>query len=114
VTLQSSFTNLSQGRDQIEEQDEIISPTFYDLRTLFHKEQLSTFIPQGQISQDDQADNIPVTPSLGDQMQELQRRLAAKRPKSLISLLALKTKSEKEIMRLTVATQLSLYKISRS
>ena len=32
------------------------------------------------------------------------------RPKLLISLLALKTESEKKIMRLTVATQLSIRK----
>ena len=68
MTLQSSVTTLSQGRDQPEEQDEVISPTFYDLKTLFHEEQFSAFIPQGQISQDEQVDDMLIeltsTPSL--------------------------------------------------
>ena len=57
---------------------------------------------------------VTSTPSLEEQMQELQRKLEEKRPKLLISLLALKTESEKKLMRLTVATQLSLRKISGS
>ena len=75
VTLQSFITTLSQGRDQPKEQDEVTIPAFYDLKTLFHEEELSAFTPQVLISQDDQGDNMPVsvtsTPSLEEQMQEL-------------------------------------------
>ena len=38
LTLQSSVTTVSQGMDQPKERDEVTSPTFYDLRTPFHKE----------------------------------------------------------------------------
>jgi len=50
LTLQSFVTTLSQGRDQPEEQDEVTTPAFYDLRTLLCEEELSAFIPQGLIS----------------------------------------------------------------
>jgi len=80
--LQYFVTTLSQGKDQPEEQYNITSLAFYVLGTLFHEEELSAFIPRGQISQDDQADNMLVlvtsTPSLEAQMQELQRKLAEK------------------------------------
>ena len=82
VTLQSSVTNLSQDRDQPKEQDEVTSPAFYDIGTLFHKDKLLAFIPQGQSSQDDQASDMLVlvtnSASLKEQMQELQMRLAEK------------------------------------
>jgi len=75
VTLQSSITTLNQGREQPEEQHKFVRSVFYDLETLFHEEELSAFVPQGQISQDDQADNMLVlatsSPSLEEPMQEL-------------------------------------------
>ena len=46
-------------------------------------------------------------------MQELQKKLAEKSPKSLISLFALKIGSVKKPMRLGVVTWLLLHKISR-
>jgi len=83
VTLQSLVTTFDQGKDQLEAQDEITSPVFYDLRTLFQEEESSVAISQSQMIEDDQAINMPVlvtnTPSLEEQMQELQRKLAKKR-----------------------------------
>ena len=80
VTLQSSVTTFGQGKDQLEEQDEVTSPIFYDLRTLFQEEESLVVVSQSQMIEDDQAANIPVlvtsTPSLKEQMQELQRKLA--------------------------------------
>ena len=80
MALQSSVTTPIQGRDQPEEQQEVASPAFYDLGTVFYELELSAFIPQGQISQEHQVDNMSAlvtsTPSLEEQMQELQRRLA--------------------------------------
>jgi len=81
VTLQSSITTFGQGKDQLEEQDEVTSPIFYDLRTLFQEEESSGVLSESQMIEDDQA-NMPVlvtsTPSLEEQMQELQRKLAKK------------------------------------
>ena len=72
MTLQPSVNTCDQGKDPLEEQDEVTSPAFYDLRTLFHEEELSAFILQGQTTQDDLVDNIPVlvtnTSSLEEQM----------------------------------------------
>ena len=69
-----------QGRDQPEEQQEVASIAFYNLGTLLYELELSAFIPQGKISQEHQVDNmsglVTSTPSLEEQMQELQRRLA--------------------------------------
>ena len=80
MALQSSVTTPIQGRDQPEEQQEVASPAFYDLGTVFYELELSAFIPQGQISQEHQIANMSAlvtsTPSLEEQMQELQRRLA--------------------------------------
>ena len=68
--------------------------------------------------EDDQAANMPVlvtsTPSLKEQMQELQRRLVEKEAELPISPLALKTKSAKKLTRPVVVKQVSLHKISRS
>ena len=79
MALQSSVTTPIQGRDQPEEQQEVASPAFYDLGTVFYELELSAFIPQGQISQEHQVDNMSAlvtsTPSLEEQMLELQRRL---------------------------------------
>ena len=51
------------------------SPVFYGLRTLFQEEESPTVIPQDQIIEDDQAENMPFlvtnTPSLEEQIQEL-------------------------------------------
>jgi len=73
--LQSSITTFSKGRDQPKEQDEVTSATFYDLRTFFQEEESSAVIPQVQVTNNDQAENMPVfvtsTPSLEEQMQEL-------------------------------------------
>jgi len=55
VTLQSSVTTFDQGKDQLEEQDEVTSPVFYDLRTLFQEEESLVVIPQSQMIQNDQA-----------------------------------------------------------
>ena len=78
--MQSSVTTPNEGRDQPEEQQEVASPAFYDLGTLFYELEVSAFIPQGQISQEHQIANmsalVTTTPSLEEQMQELQRRLA--------------------------------------
>ena len=80
MALQSSVTTPIQGRDQPEEQQEVASPAFYDLETVFYELELSAFILQGQISQEHQIDNMSAlvtsTPSLEEQMQEPQRRLA--------------------------------------
>jgi len=80
--LQSSVTTFDQGHDQSEEQDEVTSPAFYDVRTLFQVEESPAVIPQVQVASDDQADNMLVlvtsTPSLKEQMQELQRSLVEK------------------------------------
>jgi len=85
VTFQSSVTTFGQGKDQLEEQDEVTSPIFYDLRTLFQEEESLVVVSQSQMIEDDQAANIPVlvtsTPSLKEQMQELQRKLAEKEAK---------------------------------
>ena len=74
VTLQSSVTTLGQEKDQLEEQEEVTSPVFYDLRTLFQEEESSVAVSQSQMIEDDQAANMPVlvtsTPSLEEQMQE--------------------------------------------
>jgi len=82
VTLQSYVTTFDQGKDQLEEQDKVTSTAFYDLRTLFQKEESSTVIPQQQIIEDDKDENMPVLitriPSLEEQMQELQRKLPEK------------------------------------
>jgi len=59
VTLQSSVSTFNQGKDQLKEYDKVTSPAFYDLRTLFQEEELSTVIPQEQIIGDDRADNMP-------------------------------------------------------
>jgi len=45
VTLQSSVTTVNQGRDQPEEQDEVINVAFYGLRTPSHEEELLAVIP---------------------------------------------------------------------
>jgi len=75
VTVQSSVTTFNQGNDQLEEQDEVTSPVFYDLRALFQEEEPSVVISQTQTIEDDQTANMPVlvtsTPSLEEQMQEL-------------------------------------------
>jgi len=72
VTLQSSVTTFNQGKDQLEEQNEVASPAFYDLRNLFHEEESLTVIPQEQITEGDQAQNMLVlvtsTPILEEQM----------------------------------------------
>ena len=60
VTLQSSDTTFYQGKDQLEEQDEVTSPTFYDLGTLFQEEESSVVISQSQIIEDDQVVNMSV------------------------------------------------------
>jgi len=39
VTLQSSITTFGQGKEQLEEQDDVTSPVFYDLKTLFQEEE---------------------------------------------------------------------------
>jgi len=68
VTLQSSVTTFDQRKDQLEEQDEVTKPAFYDVRTLFQEEGSSSIILHGRIIEDDQAENMPVlltsTPSL--------------------------------------------------
>ena len=78
--MQSSVTTPIQGRDQPEEQQEAAIPAIYDLGTLFYELELSAFIPQGQIRQEHQVDNMSAlvtsAPSLEEQMQELQWRLA--------------------------------------
>ena len=80
MTLQSLVTTFDQGKDQLEEQDEVTSLAFCDLRTLFHEEESSIVILQRQIIMDDQAENMPflVTSalSLKEQMQELHKKLA--------------------------------------
>jgi len=72
LTLQSSATTFDQGQDQSEEQDEVTSPTFFDIRTFFQEEESPAVIPQVQVSNDDQAENVLVlmtsTPSLDEQM----------------------------------------------
>ena len=77
--MQSFVTTPIQGRVQPEEQQEVASLAFYDLGTLFYELELSAFIPQGQISQEHQVENMSAlvtsTPSLEEQMLELQRRL---------------------------------------
>ena len=77
--MQSSVTTPIQGRVQPEEQQEVASPAFYDLGTVFYELELSAFIPPGQISQEHQVENMSAlvtsAPSLEEQMQELQRRL---------------------------------------
>jgi len=82
VTLQSSITTFGQRKDHLEEHDEVTSPIFYDLRTLFHEEESSVVLSQSQTIEDDQAMNMPVlvtsTPSPKEQMQELQRKFAQK------------------------------------
>jgi len=82
VTLHSSVTTLDQGKYQLKEQDEVTSLAFYDLRTLFEEEESLAVIPQVQVTSDDLADNMSIsvtnTPSLDEQMQEPQRRLAEK------------------------------------
>ena len=74
-TLQSLVTTFDHKKNQLEEQDEIASPMFYDLKPLFQEEELSVVIPQGQMIEDDQAENMPVlvnsTPIIEEQMQEL-------------------------------------------
>ena len=81
--MQSSVTTPIQGRDQPEEQQEVASPVFYDLGTLFYELELSAFIPQGQIRQEHQVDNMSAlvtsTPILKEQMQELQKEACRKR-----------------------------------
>jgi len=63
---------LDQCRDQFKEQDEVTSHALYDLRTLFQEAESSTVIPEGQITEDDQAENMPLlvtsNPSLEEQM----------------------------------------------
>jgi len=54
---------------------------------------------------------VTSTPSLEEQMQELQRKLIEKELKLLILLVALKIESVKKLMRLTIATPLSLREI---
>ena len=75
MTLQSSVITFHLGNDQLEEQDKVISPTFYDLRTLFQEEESLIAIPQEQIIEEDQVENMSVlvtsTPSLEKQMQEV-------------------------------------------
>ena len=75
MTVQSSITTFGQRKDQLEEQDDVTSPVFYDLRALFQEEEPSVVISQSQTIEDDQAANMPVfvtsTPSLKEQMQEL-------------------------------------------
>ena len=44
VTLQSSVTTFGQGKDHLEEQDEVTSPIFHDLRTLFQEEESSVVV----------------------------------------------------------------------
>jgi len=82
VTLQSSVTTFGQRKDQLKEQEEVTSPVFYDLGTLFQEEESSVAVSQSQMIEDDQAANMPVlvtsTPSLEEQMQELQKKLAEK------------------------------------
>ena len=82
MTLHSSVTTLDQGKYQLKEQDEVTSLAFYDLRTLFEEEESLAVIPQVQVTSDDLADNMSIsvtnTPSLDEQMQEPQRRLAEK------------------------------------
>ena len=116
--MHSSVTTLSQGGDQLEEQDKVTSPTFYHLRTLFHEEELFAFIPRGRITQDDQADNMLVlvtnTQSLEEQIQELKKGLAEKEAGIANLATCLENERHEKIMRLTVATQLSLCKISWS
>ena len=116
VALQSSVTTPIQDRDQPEEKQEFDGPAFYDLGTLFYELEVSAFIPQGQISHEHQVDNMSAlvtsTPSLEEQMQELQSKLEENKAEIANLIFALKTESEKKIMRLTVATQLSLSKIS--
>ena len=77
--MQSSLTTPIQGRDQPEEQQEVASPVLYDLGTVFYELELSALILKGQISQEHQIDNMSAlvtsTPSIKEQMQELQRRL---------------------------------------
>ena len=53
VTLQSSVTTFGQGKDQLEEQDEVTSPIFYDLRSLFQEEESSVVVSQSQMIEDD-------------------------------------------------------------
>jgi len=65
-------TTFGQGKDQLEEQYEVTSPIFYDLKTLFQEEESSVVISQSQMIKDDQAANMPVlvtsTLSLEEQM----------------------------------------------
>ena len=83
MALQSSVTTPIQGRHQPEEQQEAASPAFYDLGTLFYELEVSAFIPQGQIRQEHHVDNMSAfvtsTPSLAEQMQELQKEACRKR-----------------------------------
>ena len=60
MTLQSSVTTFDQGKDHLEEQDEVTSPIFYDLGTLFQEEESSIVLAQSQTIEDDQAANMPV------------------------------------------------------
>ena len=70
------------------------------------------------MTSDDQAENMPFlvtsTPSLEEQMQELQQKLAEKEAKIANLATALRTGSVRKLIRLVVATQSSLRKISRS
>ena len=70
------MTTFSLGRDQPEEQDEVTSGAFYDLRTFFQEEGSPVVIPKIQVTSDDQVENMPVlvtsTPRPEEQMQELQ------------------------------------------
>ena len=74
MALQSSTTTFQQGKNQLKGQEEVTRPAFSQ------EEASSNVILQEQISEDDQAENMPVlvtsTPSLEEQMQELQRKLA--------------------------------------
>ena len=76
MALQSSATTFQQGKDQLKRQDEVTRPAFSQ------EEAASTVILQEQISEDDQAENMPdlatSTSSLEEQIQELQRKHAEK------------------------------------
>jgi len=53
VTVQSLVTTFAQGKDQLEEQDEVTRHVFYDLKALFQEEEPLVVISQSQMIEDD-------------------------------------------------------------